>query len=130
MDNQKTILLVEDDQILVKMYTRKFEKEGFKVLSAFDGQEGLNALQSATPKPNIVLLDVMLPKLNGFQLLEKIKQDPSTKEIPVILLTNLGGAQEDRERGKALGAVDYLVKSDMTPTQIVEKVKNITGQSV
>lgn len=127
MDNQKTILLVEDDQILVKMYTRKFEKEGFKVLSAFDGQEGLTALQSATPKPNIILLDVMLPKLNGFQLLEKIKQDPSVKEIPIILLTNLGGAQEDRERGKALGAVDYLVKSDMTPTQIVEKVKAITG---
>ena len=125
MNEQKVILLVEDDQILVKMYTRKFEKEGFKVLSAYDGQEGLTTLQAASSKPNIILLDVMLPKLNGFQLLEKIKQDPSVKEIPVVLLTNLGGAQEDRERGKALGAVDYLVKSDMTPAQIVEKVKGI-----
>lgn len=127
MDNQKTILLVEDDQILVKMYTRKFEKEGFKVLSAFDGEGGLNVLTQASPKPNIILLDVMLPKFNGFELLEKIKADEASKNIPVILLTNLGGGEADRERGMKLGAVDYLVKSDMTPTQIVEKVKGVVG---
>jgi len=127
MDNQKTILLVEDDQILIRMYTRKFEKEGFKVLAAFDGQTGVDLLGSASPKPNIIILDVMLPKLDGFQILEKVKADPATKDIPVILLTNLGGAVEDRERGQKLGAADYLVKSDMTPAQIVEKVKTITG---
>lgn len=121
--DQKTILLVEDDQILVKMYSRKFEKEGFKVFSAFDGEEGFNTLTTANPVPNIILLDVMLPKINGFQVLEKIKKESQFKDIPVILLTNLGGAQEDREKGKNLGAVDYLVKSDMTPTQVVEKVK-------
>jgi two-component system alkaline phosphatase synthesis response regulator PhoP len=120
---QKTILLVEDDQILVKMYQRKFEKEGFKVLSAFDGEEGLNTLKSAQPKPSIILLDVMLPKINGFAVLEKVKKEANFKDIPVILLTNLGGAQEDREKGKNLGAVDYLVKSDLTPNQVVEKVK-------
>ena len=125
MENQKTILLVEDDQILVKMYTRKFEKEGFKVLSAFDGEGGLSTLTGASPKPNIILLDVMLPKINGFELLEKIKADPASKDIPVILLTNLGGGEADREKGMKLGAVDYLVKSDMTPTQIVEKVKGV-----
>jgi len=124
---QKTILLVEDDQILVRMYTRKFEKEGFKVLAAFDGQAGLDELKKASPKPNVILLDVMLPKLDGFQVLEKIKSDPATKDIPVILLTNLGGAVEDRERGQKLGAADYLVKSDMTPAQVVEKIKAVVG---
>lgn len=124
MNEEKTILLVEDDQILVKMYARKFEKEGFKVLMAFDGEEGLKAVQGANPKPGIILLDVMLPKINGFEFLTKVKADPSTKDIPVIMLTNLGGATEDREKGKKLGAIDYLVKSDMTPAQIVEKVKN------
>lgn len=127
MDQQKTILLVEDDQILIRMYTRKFENEGFKVLTAFDGQEGLDVLGKSSPKPNIILLDVMLPKINGFELLEKIKADATTKNIPVILLTNLGGGQEDREKGKKLGAADYLVKSDLTPAQIVEKVKGLTG---
>lgn len=124
---QKTILLVEDDQILVRMYTRKFENEGFKVLSAFDGEEGWKNLSTDTPKPNIILLDVMLPKINGFELLEKIKADQETKNIPVILLTNLGGGQEDREKGQKLGAADYLVKSDLTPAQIVEKVKGLIG---
>ncbi len=124
---QKTILLVEDDQILIRMYTRKFEKEGFKVLTAFDGQAGLDELSKASPKPSIILLDVMLPKLDGFQVLEKVKADAATKDIPVILLTNLGGAVEDREKGQKLGAADYLVKSDMTPAQIVEKVKGIVG---
>lgn len=124
---QKTILLVEDDQILIRMYTRKFENEGFKVLAAYDGGEGLKMLQESTPKPNIILLDVMLPKMNGFELLEKIKADQETKNIPVILLTNLGGGQEDREKGQKLGAADYLVKSDLTPAQIVEKVKALTG---
>ena len=127
MDDQKTILLVEDDQILIKMYTRKFEKEGFKVLSAFDGQAGLDELAKAEPKPKVILLDVMLPKLDGFQVLEKVKANPATKDIPVILLTNLGGGQEDRQRGQKLGAVDYLVKSDLTPAQIVEKVKGLVG---
>lgn len=123
----KTILLVEDDQILVRMYTRKFEKEGYKVLSAFDGEGGLSVLQQATPKPNVILLDVMLPKINGFELLGKIKQDPQSKDIPVILLTNLGGGEADRKKGLDMGAKDYLVKSDMTPAQIVEKIKSLTN---
>lgn len=123
--DQKTILLVEDDQILVRMYTRKFEKEGFKVFSAFDGEEGLSTLQGASSKPNIILLDVMLPKINGFELLGKIKQEPATKDIPVILLTNLGGGEADRKKGLQMGAADYLVKSDMTPAQVVEKIKSI-----
>lgn len=124
-DGQKTILLIEDDQILLRMYNKKFANEDFEVLVAADGEEGLKILEAASPKPNIILADVMLPKMNGFEFLEKCKQNEATKNIPVILLTNLGGGEYDREKGKTLGAADYLVKSEITPSQIISKVKNI-----
>jgi len=124
---QKTILLIEDDQILLRMYTKKFETEGFEVLVATDGEEGLKMLEQTSPKPNVILADVMLPKMNGFEFLEKVKLDEATKNIPVILLTNLGGGEQDKEKGKSLGAVDYLVKSEITPSQIIEKVNKLIG---
>jgi len=127
MDNQKTILLIEDDQILLRMYTKKFENEGFNVLVATDGEEGLKILEEASPKPSIILADVMLPKMNGFEFLEKCKQNEATKNIPVILLTNLGGGEQDRQKGKALGAADYLVKSEITPRGIIGKVNKLIG---
>ena len=119
----KTIFIVEDDPILLKMYTKKFEKDGFKVLQAIDGQEALDKIGSLEPTPGAILLDIMLPKIDGFEVLKKIKENPKTKDIPVILSTNLGGGEEDRQKGKALGAVDFLVKSEYTPAQIVEKIK-------
>ena len=119
----KTILIVEDDSILLKMYTKKFEKDGFKVLQAIDGQEALDKIGSLEPSPGVILLDIMLPKIDGFEVLKKIKENPKTKDIPVILSTNLGGGEEDRQKGKTLGAVDFLVKSEYTPAQIVEKIK-------
>jgi len=119
----KTILIVEDDPILIKMYTKKFEKDGFKVLQAVDGQEAVDKLQTLELAPGAILLDVMLPKLDGFEVLKKIKENPKTKDIPVILSTNLGGGAQDKEKGQALGAVDFLVKSEFTPAQIVEKIK-------
>jgi len=123
----KTILLIEDDQILLRMYTKKFETEGFEVSVAVDGEEGLKILEAASPKPDIILADVMLPKMNGFEFLEKAKQNEATKNVPVILLTNLGGGMQDKEKGKALGAADYLVKSEVTPSQIIEKVNKLLG---
>lgn len=125
MNDQKTILLIEDDQILLRMYTKKFENEGFNVLVATDGEEGLKILEAASPKPSIILADVMLPKMNGFEFLEKCKQNEATKNIPIILLTNLGGGEQDREKGKSLGAADYLIKSEITPTEIIGKVNKI-----
>lgn len=117
----KTILIVEDDPVLVKMYQKKFEKDGFKVETAVDGQEALDKVGSITPA--IILLDVMLPKVDGFEVLKQIKTKPETKDIPVVLSTNLGGGETDRKKGMDLGAADYLVKSDFTPAQIVEKIK-------
>jgi len=119
----KTIFIIEDDSILLKMYTKKFEKDGFKVLGAVDGQEAIDKLTNLSPVPNAILLDIMLPKIDGFEVLKKIKENPQTKDIPVILSTNLGGGQQDREKGKSLGAEDFLIKSDYTPAQIVEKIK-------
>ncbi|OGD56067.1 hypothetical protein A2V71_03910 [Candidatus Berkelbacteria bacterium RBG_13_40_8] len=118
-----TIMIVEDDPILLKMYSKKFSTDGFEVLSAVDGQDAIDKLNQATTKPGVVLLDVMLPKLDGFEVLKKIKEDPATKDIPVILSTNLGGGEADKKKGESLGAADYLIKSDYTPAQIVEKIK-------
>lgn len=121
MDN-KVILIVEDDPILLKMYQKKFEKDGFKVEIAVDGQEAIDKVATLNP-PSVILLDVMLPKVDGFEVLKKIKENPKMKDVPVILSTNLGGGAEDRQKGQDLGAVDYMIKSDFTPAQIVEKVK-------
>jgi len=117
------IFIVEDDPILLKMYSKKFEKDGFTVESAVDGQEAIDKLSAIAEVPAVVLLDVMLPKVDGFEVLKKIKENPKMKDVPVVLSTNLGGGEADRQKGQGLGAVDYLIKSDFTPAQIVEKIK-------
>jgi DNA-binding response OmpR family regulator len=116
------ILLVEDEEMLASMYKLKFEKEGFEIEVAHDGEEGLAKAQEKTF--GIVLLDIILPKLDGFAVLEKIKTLPQYAAVPVFLLTNLG-QDEDMEKGKKLGAADYLVKANFTPSQVLEKIQNI-----
>ncbi|MBI5229999.1 MAG: response regulator [Candidatus Magasanikbacteria bacterium] len=116
------ILLVEDDSFLSNIYQTKFTKEGYQVAVAGDGEEALKAVK--TKKPDIILLDVLLPKLDGFAVLEKLKKDPETKDIPVILLTNLG-QRDDVDRGLQLGAADYLIKAHFKPSETVEKVKKV-----
>lgn len=116
------ILLVEDDPLMIKMYKKKFEFEGFHVDVAENGEEGLGMLKRGQ-KPDVILLDVMMPGLSGFEVLERMKKENGLKPIPTYLLTNLTGSDEERRRAKALGAVDYLVKSDFTPQQLVEKLK-------
>ncbi|AKM82334.1 TPA: DNA-binding response regulator [Candidatus Berkelbacteria bacterium] len=115
------ILIVEDDPVLSKMYAKKFEKDGFDVTSAYDGQEAVDKINGN--KFDVVLLDIMLPKLDGFAVLKNIKENSKFKDLPVILSTNLGGGEQDKTKGEQMGAVDYLVKSDFTPSEIVEKVK-------
>lgn len=117
-----TILLVEDEKMLAEMYTTKFSMEGFTVQKAFDGQQGVELAKQY--KPDIILLDVIMPKIDGFGALKMLKQDPALKNIPVIMLTNLG-QEDDVKKGKELGAVDYFVKSNHSPSEIVEKVKAI-----
>lgn len=120
----KTILIVEDDQLLIEMYAKKFANNGFRVLKAFDGEQALEELAKAKDKPTVVMLDIMLPKIDGFTVLKKIRENPETKDIPVVLSTNLGRSHIEEQKGKELGATGFLVKSDFTLTEIVEKVKS------
>ena len=116
------ILIVEDDPLMMRLYSKVFEIEGYTVATAGDGEEGL--LQVHKEIPTLILLDVMMPKMNGLQLLEKLKADPATKKIPVIMLTNLAG-QSDAETAITKGAVKYIVKSEYEPKQVVNMVKEI-----
>lgn len=116
------ILIVEDDPLMSRMYQKIFSFEGYQLDIAGDGEEGLEKIR--TQKPNLILLDVMMPKMNGFQVLEKIKADPETKKIPVIMLTNLAG-QADAEKAITMGAVKYIVKSEYEPKQVTNMVKEI-----
>ena len=117
------ILLVEDDPLMVRMYQRKLVNDGYETQVAVDGEEGLVKMRSF--RPDLILLDIMMPKLNGLQVLERLKSDPTTAQTPVIILTNLGGTQDDIERGLELGAVAYLVKSAYRPDEVIAKVKEI-----
>ncbi len=122
MENKTKILIIEDEEMLVNMYESKFLTEGFQVLKALNGEDGL-AL-ALKEKPDLILLDIILPKMDGFLVLKSLKEEASTKNIPIILLTNLG-QDEDINKGKAMGADDYLVKANLTPSEVVEKVKEI-----
>ena len=121
-DKQTHVLIVEDDIFLGEIYQKKFEMEGFKVSMANNGEKGLADIKKK--KPNIVLLDILLPKLDGFAVLEAAKADPATKDIPIILLTNLG-QKDDVQRGLDEGAIDYLIKTHFKPSEVVDKVKKV-----
>jgi twitching motility two-component system response regulator PilH len=117
-----TILIVEDDPLMSRMYQKIFKFEQYDVVTAADGQEGLE--QARALKPTIVLLDVMMPKLNGLQVLEKLKAEPETAGIPVVILTNLAG-EKDAETALMKGAVKYIIKSEHEPKDVVRMVKEI-----
>ncbi len=117
---QKKLLIVEDDNLISSMYKTKFETDGFEVEVASNGADGLKLAKEK--RIDMVLLDVILPQLDGFSVLEELKKDAKTKKIPVIMLTNLG-TEEDVAKGKNMGAVDYIVKASMTPTEIEEVIK-------
>jgi len=114
------ILIVEDDKFLRELIARKLTAENYQISEAIDGEEGLKKIKEE--KPDLVLLDLILPGIDGFEVLSRLKEDPSLASIPVIILSNLG-QREDVERGMKLGAVDYLVKAHFTPNEIIEKVK-------
>jgi len=118
----KTILIVEDDKFLRELIAQKLTKEGYEVSEAIDGEEGIKKIQEE--KPNLVLLDLILPGIDGFEVLSKMKEDQALVQIPVIILSNLG-QKEDVEKGLKLGAVDYLIKAHFTPGEILDKIKAV-----
>lgn len=121
-DSFKSILLVDDDLTLREMYSERLKAEGFVVEMAMDGEEALN--KATEMHPNIILLDIMMPKINGLDVLKKLREQEGTKTIPVIVLTAL---IQDREKMESItrGADDYIVKSETMPGEVIEKVKNL-----
>lgn len=118
-DNHK-ILIIEDDKFLAKMLGRMLESHNYDIMHAINGKEGL--VKASSSGVDLILLDIMLPDIDGFDLLETIKSNDNTKKIPVIIMSNLG-QPEDRQQGRALGAVDYLVKSDLSLDEVVGKIR-------
>jgi len=118
--DKKVILIIEDDPVLLKMYSEKFIFEGFDVIPAHDGVEALE--KAKKENADIILLDIMLPRMSGTDFLAEFRKDPKGKDVPVVCLTNLA---EDEEKKKAmdLGVKDYLVKAMQTPEQVVQKIK-------
>ena len=115
----RKILIVEDDKFLRELIVQKLEKEGYDSLEATDGEEGIK--RGKEERPDLVLLDLILPGIDGFEVLGKMKEDSALSSIPVIILSNLG-QKEDVEKGLKMGAVDYLIKAHFTPGEIIEKI--------
>ncbi len=118
--DKKAILIVEDDPILSRMYSEKFSFEGFDVAVAKDGREALDLITSKNI--DLVLLDIMLPKMSGTDFLKEFKSNSKGKDTPVIVLTNLA-EEEEKQKALDLGVKEYLVKAMQTPEQVVEKIK-------
>ncbi len=118
----KTILFIEDESSLQKTFSDILGPEGYEITSALDGEIGLRLAK--TKNPDLILLDLILPRVHGFEVLKELKTDPKTKEIPVIVLTNLEGIG-DVEKALELGATTYLVKARYTLEEVVEKIKKI-----
>ena|SRR3989344_2262738 len=117
-----TVLIIEDDPVLSKMYMEKFINEGFNVLTAFDGESGFD--MAVNSKVDMILLDVMLPRVSGIDLLKKLREHEKGKNTLVVVLTNLADSEE-KKRALELGVKDYLVKAMQNPAQVVDRVKEL-----
>lgn len=118
----KKILIIEDDKFSREMMARKVIASGFDVFQAADGQQGLEMIKKE--KPDLVLLDLILPKLSGKDVLSEIKKDKELTSIPVVVLSNLD-QMEDKDEMLKSGVVDYIIKAHFTPTEIVERIKKV-----
>lgn len=120
-EHKKKILIIEDDEHVSKVYEMKFSKEGYETIFVASGEEAVEKITSE--KPNLIILDLMVPKKDGFAILEEIKKNPSVSSIPVIVLSNLGG-NGDQERARSLGASDYMVKVNYSMQEVIDKAKS------
>ena len=118
----KKVLIIEDDEPILKLYQTKLTHDGYDVSVARDGKEGVE--RSKNMKPDIILLDVMMPIMNGFEVLKALKSMPETKNIPVVILSNYGEIGNITE-GLNMGACDYLIKAEQTPSDVTETICNV-----
>jgi len=121
----KKILLIEDEEIMVGLLQKKLRQEGYEISVARDGEEGLRAVREI--KPNLILLDIIMPKMGGFEVMEEMAKDKELKEIPVIIISNSGQPVE-LDRAQQLGAKDWLVKTEFDPQEVVDKVAKQIGK--
>ncbi len=126
MPKTKKILLVEDEEFLRSITAKRLEKEGYQIVVAGDGQAALD--MAASEQPDLILLDLLLPVINGFDVLAKLKADPNVKHIPVIVFSNLG-QREDVVKAKNSGAQDYLVKANFTLDDVAAKVADVLSKT-
>lgn len=122
MLEDKVVLVVDDDITLLDMYVERIKAEGAIVVDAHDGEEALQKAHETSP--SVILLDVMMPKLNGFDTLSQLKSDPDTAHIPVIILTALSDDRK-RRQGLELGAADFIVKAETLPIDVIEKIEKV-----
>jgi CheY-like chemotaxis protein len=122
----KKILLIEDEEIMVDLLQKRLSKEGYEVFVARDGEEGLKKMRKMDPKPDLILLDIIMPKMGGFEVMEEMLKDKSLKNIPVIVISNSGQPVE-LDKAKNLGAKDWLIKTEFDPGEVLEKVKKQIG---
>lgn len=126
MSNQKIkVAIIEDDMAIVQMYRTKFESEGYEVATAPDGLTGLQLIESF--QPDIVLLDLMMPNMNGLDMLSRLRNQPSGKNAKVVVLTNMGDTETATKVFK-MAADDYIVKAELTPKQVAERVKALLAK--
>jgi len=126
MDNaKKTVLIVEDDEFLRSLTAKRLEKENYAIEVAVDGENAISVLD--TLKPDIILLDLLLPGKDGFEVLKKIRSTETVKTVPVVIFSNLG-QKEDIEKAKALGVDDFLIKANFTLDDVVAKINKLTGK--
>lgn len=118
----KKIAIIEDDHSILEMYTLKFEVEDFVVVTALDGEAGLELIEET--KPDLILLDLMMPKMDGAHMLKELRNKPWGKNIPVIILTNISG-DEAPEILSELNVIDYIIKANSTPQAVLDKVKSV-----
>ena len=125
---KKKIIIVEDDQAIVEMYKDKLKLEGFNVATVMDGKKAMSRIKQGA---DLILLDILMPGLNGFEILKKIKNNAETSSIPVLVLTNIGtdSFDSDKKLAISLGATDYLIKALNTPDQVVEKINSTLAES-
>jgi two-component system alkaline phosphatase synthesis response regulator PhoP len=121
----KKILLIEDEEIMVNLLQRKLTQEGYEISVARDGEEGLKLMMEAVP--DLVLLDIIMPKKGGFEVMEVMQKDKNLKNIPVIIISNSGQPVE-LDRAKELGAKDWLIKTDFDPQEVLDKVVKQIGK--
>lgn len=120
----KKILLVEDDPMLIDIYTTKLKEQGFNPVVRENGKEILEAIERE--KPDLIVLDIVLPYLDGWEILGKIKSEENSKDIPVIILSNLG-QKEDIDRGFEMGVARYLIKAHHTPSEVATEIRDVLG---